>query len=463
MEEEEPMELSGDRSRNGSFLHDFQSNSLSDMDVDESFDRSYSAARGNSFSFQAMSATIATSRPFQPIKKDMSATIATSTPSKQIKRETPIRMRSLVTKKMSQDEEKQKLHCDENLNSLLKTATLLIQDKKDKKQTSRSKSKELSPRESRINRRKSGNENNIKRQLYLWLFVSFLFVLFSTFVIIHQKCHIHMDIDKFEHIFDQNVFGQHIAKYVLTNTLRNISKRMQNDTKLSSNPLVFSFHGWTGVGKNFVTKQLLYGFDNARVTTFLVPLHFPHKSEDERYKDEIQRWVKGNITMCYVNLFVFDEMDKATPGLLEGLLNVMKQIQLIEMEKTWIIFLFLSNSRGHQINNFLFTEMSRGKQRNEITFDQILPVLNEDKSSDEWYKEFNRQALIDTFVPFLPLSKHHVHQCIEKDLLKKGRQPSAELIDLISDEMHYIQPIKDGDTFSITGCKRVSDKVDLHL
>jgi hypothetical protein len=43
MEEEEPMELSGDRSRNGSFLHDFQSNSLSDMDVDVSFDRSYSA------------------------------------------------------------------------------------------------------------------------------------------------------------------------------------------------------------------------------------------------------------------------------------------------------------------------------------------------------------------------------------------------------------------------------------
>jgi hypothetical protein len=42
----------------------------------------------------------------------MSATIATSTPSKQIKRETPIRMRSLVTKKMSQDEEKQKLHCE---------------------------------------------------------------------------------------------------------------------------------------------------------------------------------------------------------------------------------------------------------------------------------------------------------------------------------------------------------------
>jgi hypothetical protein len=47
MEEEEPMELSGDRSRNG-----FQSNSLSDMDVDVSFDRSYSATCDNSFSFQ---------------------------------------------------------------------------------------------------------------------------------------------------------------------------------------------------------------------------------------------------------------------------------------------------------------------------------------------------------------------------------------------------------------------------
>ena len=196
-----------------------------------------------------------------------------------------------------------------------------------------------------------------------------------------------MDVDNFERVFDENVFGQHIAKFALTTTLRNISNRMQSDTKLSTNPLVFSFHGWTGVGKNFVTRQLLYGFDNARVTTFLIPLHFPFESEDENYRNNIQNWVKGNITLCYVNLFVFDEMDKATPGLLEGLLSVIKYIQTIQMEKTWIIFLFLSNSRGHQINNYLFTEMRSGKNRNDLTYGEILPVLTEHKSSSKWRQQ----------------------------------------------------------------------------
>lgn len=452
MEEEEPMELSVDGGRNSSFLNRIHNNS-SDMDVDTS-DGSYSGSNRNIFSFHKMNATIATSSPFCCEPKQFSRPYIT---------ETPLRMRSLVTAEKSKNDKNENSVAEKNLNTLLKVAKTAL-DVKDKKKKSRPKKTEESPREKRLNRRKSGiDHKGLQRKLLGWIFLTVLFALFSTFIIIHQKCNIHMDVGKFEQVFDENVFGQHIAKYALTNTLRNITKRMQNDTKLSSNPLVFSFHGWTGVGKNFVTKQLLYGFDNARVTTFLVPLHFPHKSEDENYKRNIQKWVNGNITLCYVNLFVFDEMDKATPGLLDGLLTVMKNIQTIEMEKTWIIFLFLSNSRGHQINHYLFTEMSTGKQRHEITFEEILPVLTQLDSSDEWYKEFHKHGLINTFVPFLPLNKQHVHQCIEQDLLKKGRQPSSELIDLISNEMHYIQPIGDGDQFSLTGCKRVSDKVDIHL
>lgn len=451
--DEEPMEMSPDGNRNKSYYQGFHDNSNSDMDVDTSHDMSYSSPYVNNFSFRNMSATIATSSPYKSEAKYFHQT------GESVK---PLGMRPLIAPKKNQEKKISNLHKDENLNTLLSESNKLIKSSLEKKK-SRSKSKEMSPREKRVNRRKSENQYDGRRKFYGWLFLAVLFALLSTFIVIHQKCHIHMDVNKFEHVFDENVFGQHIAKHALTTTLRNISLRMQNDTKLSTNPLVFSFHGWTGVGKNFVTKQLLYGFDNARVTTFLIPLHFPHKSQDKEYKINIQKWVKGNITLCYVNMFVFDEMDKATPGFLEGLLSVMKDIQRIEMEKTWIIFLFLSNSRGHQINNYLFTEMKSGKKRNDITFEEILPVLTNLDSSDEWYKDFHKQGLIHTFVPFLPLNKYHVHQCIEKDIIKKGSRPTTELINSISEEMHYIQPVSDHVPYSLTGCKRVSDKVDIHI
>lgn len=432
-------------------LHHGHNNS--DMDVDSSMDRSQSTSYAN-FSFNSFQAVLGPAARHDLSMLSSSQTLPASTR----------KIRSLVPPKLTKD--------DSKLNDVVGNLELLQKEVKKLKEeknrrNSRSKSTELSPREKRIRKRKSvgENKNPVQKNIYIWFFLIIFLALFVKFLIIHQKCQIDIDVDNFERVFDENVYGQHIAKFALTTTLRNISQRMQNDTKVSKNPLVFSFHGWTGVGKNFVTKQLVHGFPNVRVTTFLVPLHFPHATNDETYKESVQLWVRGNITLCYVNMFVFDEMDKASPGLLDGLLEVMKDIRTIEMQKTWIIFIFLSNSRGHQINNFLFSKMREGRDRNELTFNDIYSVLTdvESEKPGEWYHEFSEHGLIDTFVPFLPLNKHHVHQCIEKDLMKKGRQPTPDLIETISDEMHYIQPVKDMDHFSLTGCKRVSDKVDIHI
>lgn len=440
---DEPMDVSGE---NTSFFN----NSNSDMDVDTSLDRNHSTSLAN-FSFNNFQVILRPTDTQQDLVhlKPFSHTLPTT------------RMRSLVPSKQSK--ESTSTESLEKLESLQNEIKRLKEEKNNRK--SRSKSAELSPRERRIKKRKSveGTQNVAQKKIYIWFFIATLFALLVKFLMIHQKCQIDIDVSNFERVFDENVFGQHIAKFALTTTLRNISQRMQNDTKVSTNPLVFSFHGWTGVGKNFVTKQLVHGFENIRVTTFLVPLHFPHESRDDTYRDNIQQWIKGNITLCYVNMFVFDEMDKATVSLLEGLLNVMKYIQTFEMQKTWIIFIFLSNSRGYQINNFLFSKMREGRHRNEISFNDIYSVLTDEDSERQWYHDFSEQGLIDTFVPFLPLNKQHIHQCIEKDLIKKGKQPTADLIEIISDEMHYIQPIKGMDFFSLTGCKRVSDKVDIHI
>lgn len=53
--------------------------------------------------------------------------------------------------------------------------------------------------------------------------------------------------------------------------------------------LVLSFHGWTGSGKNFVSKIIVdniyeYGMKSKFVHLFIATHHFPHADKKEHYK-----------------------------------------------------------------------------------------------------------------------------------------------------------------------------------
>lgn len=71
--------------------------------------------------------------------------------------------------------------------------------------------------------------------------------------------------------------------------------------------------------------------------------------------------------------------------------------------------------------------------------------------------------LITAYIPFLPLEKKHIKECIKDVLLRKKyyilrEDIPEELVDKISKEMNYFP--EETQLFSKTGCKRVSEKVD---
>lgn len=83
---------------------------------------------------------------------------------------------------------------------------------------------------------------------------------------------------------DTKLFGQHIASRIL---LKAVSGFMSNENP--KKPLVLSLHGWTGTGKNFVSKLIaenIYkeGMDSSFVHVFTSTLHFPHQSQSACYK-----------------------------------------------------------------------------------------------------------------------------------------------------------------------------------
>lgn len=89
---------------------------------------------------------------------------------------------------------------------------------------------------------------------------------------------------------DSKLFGQHLAKKVILNA---VSGFISNPKP--KKPLTLSLHGWTGTGKNFVSKIIaenIYegGLNSDYVHLFVATLHFPHISNITLYKARAEFW-----------------------------------------------------------------------------------------------------------------------------------------------------------------------------
>ncbi|XP_059956683.1 torsin-1A isoform X3 [Mesoplodon densirostris] len=94
--------------------------------------------------------------------------------------------------------------------------------------------------------------------------------------------------DALQKDLDSKLFGQHLAKKVILNA---VSGFISNPKP--KKPLTLSLHGWTGTGKNFVSKIIaenIYegGLNSDYVHLFVATLHFPHISNITLYKWEKQ-------------------------------------------------------------------------------------------------------------------------------------------------------------------------------
>uniref|UniRef100_UPI00398F51A4 prosalusin-like isoform X2 n=1 Tax=Pristiophorus japonicus TaxID=55135 RepID=UPI00398F51A4 len=132
-------------------------------------------------------------------------------------------------------------------------------------------------------------------------------------------CAFQSKIDDLELDLCRHVYGQHVAKEVIVNAIKQFT---ENRTPVK--PLVLSFHGWSGTGKSYVTSLLmrnLYrdGMKSSYVHQFVPTLHFPHASQIEAYKEQLRSWISGNLSDCSRSVFIFDEMDKMHPGLIDAI------------------------------------------------------------------------------------------------------------------------------------------------
>nr|XP_047909488.1 torsin-1A-like [Anser cygnoides] len=264
---------------------------------------------------------------------------------------------------------------------------------------------------------------------------------------------------------DRKLFGQHLVSKVVVKAVKGF---LNNEN--AKKPLTLSLHGWTGTGKNFVSKiiaESIYkkGLKSKYVHQFVATLHFPHAQDINIYKDQLQSWIRGNVSICPRSLFIFDEMDKMHAGLIDSIKPFLDYYELLDgVSYRKAIFIFLSNAGAEKITELALDFWRNGRAREDIELTDIQNALSvsvfNNKNSGFWHSTLIDKNLIDYFVPFLPLEYKHVKMCVRVEIKSRGYTVDEDILTRIADEMTYFP--REERIYSDKGCKTVDAKLDYY-
>ncbi|KAK2911967.1 hypothetical protein Q8A67_004100 [Cirrhinus molitorella] len=254
-----------------------------------------------------------------------------------------------------------------------------------------------------------------------------------------------------------SLFGQHIASDVV---LKAVSSFMTDSNP--NKPLVLSFHGTTGTGKNHVAKIIarnIYkeGEKCKHVHTYISDYHFPDKRISHIYSAQLKQLIIQAVYWFPRSMFIFDEMDKMHPQLIDFIkpfLDYNAHVDGVSFNKA--IFIFLSNAVGNVITEVALDFWRSGKERKEIRMNS---KELETKISEKYIlyitSGFSHSSLIDYhlidhYVPFLPLELKHVYQCVIVEMMHMNFMPNYDLAGEVARDMPYY-PEKER-AFAVKGC-----------
>ncbi len=281
-----------------------------------------------------------------------------------------------------------------------------------------------------------------------------------------------------------NLFGQHLAQALIIPAIKG-----HLDEGSPKKALVLSLHGWSGSGKTFTTQLIsksLYELgDNSKFIKFYSPTyHFPDPGKVPEYKEILKQDIIDTVKLCERSVFVFDEVDKYPVGLLDILKPIIKAVG------QWEKGVDFNNAGAAKINEIAMQAKVEGRLREDLKISEFQEVLSNEafNGGDKglYRSELIDKILVDWFVPFLPLERKHVMQCIQRDLkyfgetmevwkFKSGKSWN-KVAEEIADELVYWPGDEEekggwggsggGDGrrwFSQTGCKRVESLVRFHV
>ncbi|KAK3099256.1 hypothetical protein FSP39_001712 [Pinctada imbricata] len=264
------------------------------------------------------------------------------------------------------------------------------------------------------------------------------------------------------------LYGQHLVNSAVTGHVKG--------HMLSRSPtraMALSFHGGTGTGKNYVSKIIaenIYrkGMKSQYVHLIAATKEFPHEDMVPLYKDKLRNLIEKSIRTCERSLFIFDEVDKMPAGIIDTIkpyIDYYEQLNGVDYRKS--MFIFLSNTGSTEIFDTTLKYWQDSRSREDIRLldmeNMVTKAALNTKTSGLYHSDVLIKHLVTAYIPFLPLERRHVRDCIKDYLVAKRyykRRSSVpdSVVREVADELTYFP--RGIEVFSSTGCKRVPEKVD---
>jgi len=269
------------------------------------------------------------------------------------------------------------------------------------------------------------------------------------------------DILRLRDSLEERLFGQHIIQEKLFQAIASHYKEIEKSQK----PLVMSFHGTQGTGKNFVSNLIAEAvFAKGTNSQYYHVFHGSQYGDRDRlndYKEQIKKEIFEGIDLCPYSIFVFDEVDKMPQGIFDSITAMLDNHKLVKKRDfRRAVFIFLTNYGGEEITKVLYQLTNKkGLYRHETKlhhFEEIskIGVYNRDGGLKE--SPLIKSAVIDFYLPFLPLEEKHVIQCIKTEYENFGRSyVTQEMLDEILNYIGFSSVTK----YANTGCKTIHPKV----
>ncbi|XP_057175728.1 torsin-1A-like [Triplophysa rosa] len=274
------------------------------------------------------------------------------------------------------------------------------------------------------------------------------------------------DSNEFKEDLRKSLYGQHIA---LETIVKSVTWFMKDPNP--PKPLVLSLHGPTGVGKSYVTEIIarnIYqmGERSKHVHTFIATNHFSYYYLEQDEAQLIKQWIHGNVSSFPRSMFIFDRMDMISSHLINTIKPFLDYIPHIDgVSFRNAIFIFLSNAGGSAITNLTVDFWRKGKNREELQKSkemetQIYQDIFNNKDSGFWHSCLIDRHLVDHFVPFLPLERKHVRQCVLAEMVILNMTSNHYLIDKVLMEMPFFPQHEE--IFSVRGCHALKHNLMLY-
>ncbi|CAG9840870.1 unnamed protein product [Diabrotica balteata] len=156
----------------------------------------------------------------------------------------------------------------------------------------------------------------------------------------------------------------------------------------------------------------------------------PNKIPDNQKERDLYHWIKGNVSSCNRQLFIFDEVDKMPTDLLNAIKPILDHKGLVEgVDYTQTIFIFLSNTGSNIINQHYLHLWNSGKQRENMKLSDFETLVMKGAFNEKGGFQFSdvvKSNLIDHYIPFLPMQEAHVTECIKDQYRERGIQNPTE-------------------------------------